>query len=201
MSKRERKKMKRITFDKIVTFVGFGLGVFLLIAAGLLNWGATFASGTVASQLEAQAIMIPADNGDPKADAATLAFFKDNGNKVMSTGKQAQMYADHYIGFHLSAMPTYAEATALARSAAGVAAMDPTNADAQAALTKANAAVETVFKGESLRGMLLNAYAFGTLGMIAGIAAKVTLVGALVMFLFVFAGVRHIRRTPEDATI
>ena len=193
--------MKRITFDKIVTFVGFGLGVFLLIAAGLLNWGATFASGTVASQLEAQAIMIPADNGDPKADAATLAFFKDNGNKVMSTGKQAQMYADHYIGFHLSAMPTYAEATALARSAAGVAAMDPTNADAQAALTKANAAVETVFKGESLRGMLLNAYAFGTLGMIAGIAAKVTLVGALVMFLFVFAGVRHIRRTPEDATI
>jgi len=201
MSKRERKKMKRITFDKIVTFVGFGLGVFLLIAAGLLNWGATFASGTVASQLEAQAIMIPADNGDPKADAATMAFFKDNGNKVMSTGKQAQMYADHYIGFHLSAMPTYAEATALARSAAGVAAMDPKNADAQAALTKANAAVETVFKGESLRGMLLNAYAFGTLGMIAGIAAKVTLVGALVMFLFVFAGVRHIRRTPEDATI
>jgi len=119
----------------------------------------------------------------------------------MSNGKQAQMYADHYIGFHLSAMPTYAEATALARSAAGVAAMDPKNADAQAALTKANAAVETVFKGESLRGMLLNAYAFGTLGMIAGIAAKVTLVGALVMFLFVFAGVRHIRRTPEDATI
>ena len=119
----------------------------------------------------------------------------------MSTGKQAQMYADHYIGFHLSAMPTYAEATALARSAAAAAAMDPTNPDAQAALTKANAAVETVFKGESLRGMLLNAYAFGTLGMIAGIAAKVTLVGALVMFLFVFAGVRHIRRTPEDATI
>ena len=193
--------MKRITFDRIVTFVGFGLGVFLLIAAGLLNWGATFASGTVASQLEAQAIMIPADNGDPKADAATLAFFKDNGNKVMSTGKQAQMYADHYIGFHLSAMPTYAEATALARSATAAAAMDPTNPDAQAALTKANAAVETVFKGESLRGMLLNAYAFGTLGMIAGIAAKVTLVGALVMFLFVFAGVRHIRRTPEDATI
>ena len=84
MSKRERKKMKRITFDRIVTFVGFGLGVFLLIAAGLLNWGATFASGTVASQLEAQAIMIPADNGDPKADAATLAFFKDNGNFNLS---------------------------------------------------------------------------------------------------------------------
>ena len=193
--------MKRHTFDKIVTFVGFGLGVFLLIAAGLLNWGATFASGTVASQLKAQQITIPTSNGDPKADAATVAFFKENGKSVMSTGKQAQMYADHYIGFHLSEMPTYAAASGLARAAAGAVAMDPTNADLKAALDKANATVETVFKGESLRGMLLNAYAFGTLGMIAAIAAKVTLVGAIVMFLFVFAGLRNIRRTPEDATI
>ena len=193
--------MKRTTFDKIVTFVGFGLGVFLLIAAGLLNWGATFASGTVASQLKAQQITIPTSNGDPKADAATAAFFKDNGKAVMTTGKQAQMYADHYIGYHLSKMPTYSSATGLARAAAGAAAMDPNNADLQAALTKANETVETVFKGESLRGMLLNAYAFGTLGMIAAIAAKVTLVGAIVMFLFVFAGLRNIRRTPEDATI
>jgi|APCry1669189070_1035195.scaffolds.fasta_scaffold15618_2 hypothetical protein len=193
--------MKRHTFDKIVTFVGFGLGVFLLIAAGLLNWGATFASGTVASQLKAQQITIPTSNGDPKADAATVAFFKENGKSVMSTGKQAQMYADHYIGFHLSEMPTYAAASGLARAAAGAVAMDPTNADLKAALDKANATVETVFKGESLRGMLLNAYAFGTLGMIAAIAAKVTFVGAVVMFLFVFAGLRNIRRTPEDATI
>ena len=193
--------MKRTTFDKIVTFVGFGLGVFLLIAAGLLNWGATFASGTVASQLEAQQITIPDSNGDPDADAATVAFFKENGKSVMSTGKQAQMYADHYIGFHLSKMPTYSEATGLARAAAGAAATDPTNAELKSALDKANATVETVFKGESLRGMLLNAYAFGTLGMIAAIAAKVTFVGAIVMFLFVFAGLRNIRRTPEDATI
>ena len=193
--------MKRITFDKIVTFVGFGLGVFLLIAAGLLNWGATFASGTVASQLEAQQITIPNSNGDPEATADVVAFFEDNADKIMSTGKQAQMYADHYIGYHLSKMPTYAASTTLARSAAGAAAMDPTNAEAQAALDKANATVESVFKGETLRGMLLNAYAFGTLGMIASIAAMVTLVGAIVMFLFVFAGVRHIRRTPEDATI
>ncbi len=146
--------MKRHTFDKIVTFVGFGLGVFLLIAAGLLNWGATFASGTVASQLQAQKITIPPSNGDPKADAATVAFFKENGKSVMSTGKQAQMYADHYIGFHLSEMPTYAAASGLARAAAGAAAMDPNNADLKAALDKANATVETVFKGESLRGML-----------------------------------------------
>lgn len=193
--------MKRITFDKIVTFVGFGLAVFLLIAAGLLNWGATFASGTVASQLEAQQITLPAENGDPKADAATVAFFKENGNQIMSTGKQAQMYADHYIGFHLSGMPTYAAASGISRAAGGALAADPTNLELQAAAAKASATVETVFKGESLRGMLLNAYAFGTLGSIAAIAAKVTLGGALFMFIFVVLGLLHIRRTSSDAVI
>ncbi|MEY4967988.1 MAG: hypothetical protein RIQ73_687 [Actinomycetota bacterium] len=193
--------MKRTTFDKIVTFVGFGLGVFLLIAAGLLNWGATFASGTVASQLEAQQITMPDSNGDPKADAATVAFFKENGKSMMITGKQAQMYADHYIGFHLSAMPTYAAASGNSRAAGAALVADPTNLELQAAAAKASGTLETVFRGESLRGMLLNAYAFGTLGMIAGIAAKVTLVGAIVMFIFVFAGILHIRRTPKGATI
>ena len=71
--------MKRKTFDKIVTFVGFGLSIFLLVAAGLLNWGATFADGAVKSQLEAQEIVIPASNGDSSADAATVAFFEANG--------------------------------------------------------------------------------------------------------------------------
>jgi len=193
--------MKRITFDKIVIFVGFGLAVFLLIAAGLLNWGATFASGTVASQLKAQQITMPAENGDPKADAATVAFFKENGNLIMSTGKQAQMYADYYIAFHMSGMPPYAAASGLSRAAAGALAADPTNPELQAAATKASGIVETVFKGELLRGMLLNAYAFGVLGMIAAIAAKVAFVGAIVMFFLVFAGLRNIRRTPLDATI
>lgn len=193
--------MRRITFDKIVTIVGFGLAVFLLIAAGLLNWGATFASGTVASQLEAQQITLPAENGDPNADAATVAFFKENGNLIMSTGKQAQMYADHYIAFHMSGMPPYAEASGLSRAAAGALAADPTNPELQAAAAKASSTVETVFKGESLRGMLLNAYAFGTIGEIAAIGAKVTFAGSIAMFLFVFAGIRNIRRTPLDATI
>lgn len=193
--------MKRITFDKIVTFVGFGLGVFLLIAAGLLNWGATFASGTVASQLEAQQITMPAENGDPIADKATVAFFMENADKIMSTGKQAQMYADHYIAFHMSNMPPYAAASTASRAAAGALAADPANLELQAAAAKASSTVETVFKGETLRGMLLNAYAFGTLGDIAAIAAKVTFGGAIFMFLFVILGIRHIRRTPLDATI
>jgi hypothetical protein len=193
--------MKRKTFDKIVTFVGAGLGLFLIIAAGLLNWGATFADGAVKTQLQAQEIQIPKSNGDAKADDATKAFFAANGGEIMTTGKQAQMYADHYIGFHLSHMPTYAAATTAGRSADAALAGDPTNKDLQVADAKANAMIETVFKGQSLRGMLLNAYAFWQLGQIALISAGVALFAGLLMLLLAIAGLIHFRRTPEEATI
>jgi uncharacterized membrane protein len=49
--------------------------------------------------------------------------------------------------------------------------------------------------------MLLEAYAFGTMGVIASYGAIAALVGAIVMLLLSIAGVVHIRRTPESATI
>ena len=193
--------MRRKTFDQIVTFVGFGLSALLLVAAGLLNWGATFATTAVGDQLIAQKISIPGTNGDPAASKEVIDFFAANADKIMTTGKQAQMYADHYIAFHMSAMPTYAEASNMNRAAAGLFAADPTNLTLKADAEKKAGLVETVFKGNSLRGMLLNAYAFWQLGQIASISAIAALVGALLMLLLSIAGLIHIRRTPEDATI
>jgi len=60
---------------------------------------------------------------------------------------------------------------------------------------------QTLFMGNTLRGMLLEAYAFGTLGVIAGYGALAALIGGAIMLLLTLAGVVHIRRTPEDATI
>jgi hypothetical protein len=193
--------MKRKTFDKIVTFVGFGLSALLLVAAGLLNWGATFATSAVGDQLAAQKITIPGSTGFPAASKDVVDFFAANADKIMTTGKQAEMYADHYIQFHLSSMPTYADASTANRTAAARSTADPTNADLKADAEKKAAIVETVFKGQSLRGMLLNAYAFWELGQIASISALASLVGALLMLLLSIAGLIHIRRTPEDATI
>ena len=119
----------------------------------------------------------------------------------MTTGKQAQMYADHYLGFHLSAMPTYADATTASRSAAGALAASPDDPALQAAAAKANGVVDTVFKGTMLRGTLLTAYAFWELGQIARISAGVVLIAALLLLLLSFAGWLHLRRTPEEATI
>ena len=194
-------KMKRKNFDKIVTAVGFGLAVFLLIAAGLLNWGAGFASDAVSSQLKAQEISIPAVTGNPDESADVTAFFADNGDQILSDAAQAQMYADHFLGFHLSKMPTYAAATAASRAANAAMATNPSDEALKAEAASKLTMVDTVFKGTVLRGTLLTAYAFGTLGSIAGISALVSLAGALVMFFLSVLGLLHIRRTPEDATI
>jgi hypothetical protein len=193
--------MKRKSFDRIVTAVGFGLAVFLLIAAGLLNWGAGFASDAVSSQLKAQEITIPAVTGNPDEAADVTAFFKDNGDKVLSDSKQAQMYADNYLGFHLSKMPTYAAASNASRAANAALAGNPTDPELKAEYAAKISTLDTVFKGTVLRGTLLTAYAFGTLGYIAGISALVSLAGAAVMFFLSVLGLLHIRRTPEDATI
>jgi hypothetical protein len=55
--------------------------------------------------------------------------------------------------------------------------------------------------GNTLRGMLLEAYAFGTMGVIAGYGALAALIGGLLMLILTMLGVVHLRRTPDSATI
>ena len=193
--------MNRKSFDKIASVIGLLLAGFLIVIGGILQYGGNFATDQVAAQLEPQAITIPAENGDPKVTDEVKKFFADNGEKVMTTGKQAQMYADHYIGFHMSAMPTYAAASGANRAAAGALAADPTNAELQAAAKKAAGTVETVFKGDTLRGLLLNAYAFGTLGQIAMVASYVSFAGGLIFLILALLGFAHLRRADTDSII
>jgi hypothetical protein len=193
--------MNRKSFDKIASVIGLLLAGFLIILGGILQYGGNFAADQVAAQLEPQAITIPAENGDPKATDDVKKFFADNGNMIMSTGKQAQMYADHYIGFHMAEMPTYAAASNANRAAAGALAADPANAELQAKSKQASGTVETVFKGQALRGMLLNAYAFGMLGDIAIVASYVTFVGGLIFLILALFGFAHLRRVDTDSVI
>jgi hypothetical protein len=193
--------MNRKSFDKIASVIGLLLAGFLIVIGGILQYGGNFATDQVAAQLEPQAITIPTENGDVKATEDVKKFFNANGGKVMTTGKQAQMYADHYIGFHMSEMPTYAAASGANRAAAGALAADPTNAELQAAAKKASGTVETVFKGETLRGMLLNAYAFGTLGQIAMVASYVSFAGGLIFLILALLGFAHLRRADTDSII
>ncbi|CAN2204607.1 hypothetical protein MCEMRE254_00842 [Candidatus Nanopelagicaceae bacterium] len=192
--------MKRKIFDKIVTAVGFGLSVFLLVAAGLLNWGATFASDSVKSQLDNQNISFPAADGMPETTKVQLA--KWAGMKV-TTGEMAKDYSDLYIWEHMKAAAigavgkpaTYSEVSGIYMGLIKGGSADT------AQIAKLADLRQTLFMGNTLRGMLLEAYAFGTMGVIAGYGAIAALVGGLVMLLLSIAGLVHIRRTPDSATI
>lgn len=192
--------MKRKNFDKIVTAVGFGLTVFLFVAAGLLNWGASFASESVSSQLENQNISFPPAVGMPAETKEKLAKWAE---KPVTTGEMARDYSDLYIWEHMKASSiavmgkpaTYSEVSAAYMGLTRSANADPVE------VAKLSDLRDTLFMGNTLRGMLLEAYAFGTMGVIAGYGALAALVGGLVMLLLSIAGLLHIRRTPDSATI
>ena len=193
-------KMKRKNFDKIVTAVGFGLTVFLFVAAGLLNWGASFASDSVKSQLENQNISFPAAEAMPEATKAKLTKWAE---QKVTTGEMARDYSDLYIWEHMKGSAiaavgkpaTYSEVSSMYM---GLVRGGSTDTEQIAKLGELR---QTLFMGNTLRGMLLEAYAFGTMGVIAGYGALAALVGGVVMLLLSIAGLIHIRRTPEDATI
>ena len=192
--------MKRRTFDKLVSFVGLGFAALLLIFGGLLNFGAGFANDSVQSQLENQNIAFPIEAGLPAETKDQL--LKWAGKQVVN-GEMARDYSDLYIWEHMKASATavmgkpapYSEVSAEYMSAVRGGSADAERTQKLAELR------DTLFMGNTLRGMLLEAYAFGTMGVIAGYAAIASLVGGFVFLLFAIAGLMHIRRTPEDATI
>ncbi|NDE66185.1 MAG: hypothetical protein EB049_05765 [Actinobacteria bacterium] len=192
--------MKRRTFDKLVSFVGLGLAALLLIFGGMLNFGASFANDSVKSQLENQNIAFPIEAGLP---SETKDQLKKWAGKQVTTGEMARDYSDLFILEHMNSAAnallgkpaTYSEVSAAYMSAQRDGVTTPEQ------LQKIADLKETLFQGNTLRGMLLEAYAFGTLGVIAGYAAIASLVGGVLFLLLGIAGLMHIRRTPEDATI
>ena len=192
--------MKRRTFDKLVSFVGLGLALLLFIFAGLLNFGGGFASENVRTQLANQNIAFPIEAGLPANTKDQL--LKWAGMQVVS-GEMARDYSDLFILEHMNASATAVmgtPATYSEVSSAYITAQRSGGTDAEQ-LQKLSDLRDSLFMGNTLRGMLLQAYAFGMMGVIAGYAAIASLVGGFVFLLLAIAGLMHIRRTPEDATI
>jgi hypothetical protein len=181
--------MRRRTFDALATTVGLVLAVILLAAGGLLMWGHSFVNGEVHSQLAAQKIVFPA-NGSPAIKAPEFAAMHQYAGQLMTTGAQAEVYADHFIANHLKVIgggQTYAQLS-------GKALAQPKNV----ALA---GQVETMFKGTMLRGSLLNAYAFWKMGQLAMLAAIVAFAGAAMLLILSIAGFAHLRRVSPEAEV
>jgi len=181
--------MRRRTFDALMAFAGVGLAVLLAVGGGLLTWAHSFVNSQVYDQLAAQKIVFPPANS-AAVQGPEFAAMRQYGGQLMSNGAQAKVYADDFILVHVKEAAggkTYSELSALAIK-------DPTN-------TKLAGQVATVFKGTTLRSMLLEAYGFWKMGEIAGIAAIAAYTGAALMLTLSFLGLWHLRRTPEEREV
>jgi hypothetical protein len=202
--------MQRNVFDRLASGVGAALVVILLIAGGLLVWGHSFASSNVHNQLAQQQIYFPkqgeinavkaqyakggqkavTDPEFPNAKLMITALEPYAGQQVL-TGKEAEVYANDFIGQHLYAMPlhgVYSQVSGAARSA------KPGSKQA----TELAALETTVFQGTTLRGMLLEAYGFGTIAVIMSWAAIAAFIGAAVLLLLTGLGIVHSNRVSAE---
>ena len=158
----------------------------------------------VTTQLSAQQISFPEKGSESLADPAVKPYLTRYAGQQLTTGAQARAYADHFIAVHLKGIgggKTYSQL-----SAAAIANPDDQKLAGQVAAAdyrielddaKLKGQVESVFRGETLRGLLLNAYAFDTMATVAMYGAFVAFGAAALLLLLAALGFVHARRTDE----
>ena len=192
--------MNRRTFDGILTIAGIGLTIFFVVAGSLGLWAYSFANSNVHNQLAQQQITFPPAAAFDHAKVGTeitpsmIPSVSQYAGQQLLTGKQAEAYANDFINVHLNEIgggKTYSELSTAAMALP----------KGSAEYTAAEAQVQTVFQGTTLRGLLLEAYAFWQMGQIALFASIACFALAVVMLILTVVGFVHLRRTPEDVVI
>ena len=134
--------MRRKSFDVIVGVGGLLLTVALVAAGALLFWAYSFANGTVTNQLSAQRITFPTAAAFAQAKPGTeitpgmIPYLEKYAGQQLTTGAQAEAYANHFIAVHLQEIgggKTYSElsgaAMALPKGSAAYTAAEATGPD------------------------------------------------------------------------
>ena len=195
-------KITRRTIDRVLVWSGLVVAVVLAAAGALLLWGSNFADDYVTDELTSQQIFFPSEEDllaeDPPRD--DLVQYAD---EQVTTGQEAEAYAS-FIDGHLQRIGgglTYAqlgepqsEARAALAEAQESGAPEEEITALQDEVTAITAQRDSMFKGETLRGLLLSSYAWATVGQVAGIAAIVAFVAAAAMLVMVVLGSVHLRR-------
>ncbi len=197
--------MKRRTLDVLFSAGGLLLGVLLLVLGLVLTSNANFAKSYVKNQLTEQKISFKSAQtlSDEEQKSACLVKFA---GQQLTSGKQAECYANDFIGLHVKSVAagqTYAElgvpqSALSAQVATAKEANDPGLADLQSQLAAVTAQRDTLFKGETLRGLLLTSYGFSVFGVKGEQAATVAYIAAAVLALLSLAGLLHAFKTPKD---
>lgn len=197
--------MKRRSLDMIFSLGGVIVAVLLAVAGFTFKANADFAKNYVHDQLSAQKITFtPAANlSDEEKKSECLTAYAGT---ALDSGKKAECYANDYIALHVSnigAGETYAtigvkQRQAQADLAAATEAKSDNVAALQADLDKINVTRETLFKGETLRGLLLTSYGFSIFGEKAMLAATLAFIGAVIVLLASLAGLIHMAGTKNE---
>src|SRR3972149_5752572 len=106
---RKEKQMQRKTLDIILSIGGIGLAGLLVIVAVVLTTEANFSKNYVKDQLSQQKItftaldkLAPDDKAFTEANTGCVVKYA---GQALTTGKQAECYANEYIGGHLKKQP------------------------------------------------------------------------------------------------
>ena len=184
---------------------GVAVAILLVLLGFVFKTNADFADSYVHDQLAQQKISFTAAEflSDEEKTSSCLI---ENAGTPLDSGKKAECYANDYIGMHLKGIgggETYATIGAI-QTKAKTALADATAANAtnvvelKADLDKITGQRETMFKGETLRGLLLTSYGFSIFGEKAALAGMLSFLGAIVMLLASVAGFIHAFSTPKD---
>ncbi len=181
--------MNRSSWDKIVSGAGAVVAVVLIALGAMAIYGGNFGQQNVRDRLVPQHIQFPPADAMSPEERAEIGEFA--GQKV-ENGVQAEAFS-RYIGGHLVGIndgATYSETSAAAREEG----IDP---DVAAEL---QGKADTLFKGESLRAMLLNAYGWWTVATIALWAGIAMVAAGLLLGILSILGFRHASKVVATTT-
>lgn len=197
--------MKRRTLDMIFSAGGVAVAILLVLLGFVFKTNADFADSYVRDQLAQQKITFtPAEFLSDEEKTSTCLI--EYAGTPLDSGKKAECYANDYIATHLKGIgggETFATLGAI-QSKAKTALADATAANAsnvdelKADLDKVTGQREAMFKGETLRGLLLTSYGFSIFGEKAALAGMLSFLGALVLLLASIAGFLHARSRKSE---
>jgi hypothetical protein len=179
--------MERKAWDQIVSGAAVVLAVALIVLGAAAIYGGNFGQQNVQDRLEPQNITFPPAEAMSEEELAEVGDFADQ--KVVN-GAQAEAFS-RYIGLHLTEVnegATYSETSAAAREEG----LDPDTA------AELQGKADTLFKGETLRSILLNAYGWWTVASLAEWVGWGMVVAGVILAIFAILGFRHAARAAAE---
>ena len=190
----------------------------LAMVAGFSFWASNFTTNYVHDELASQQIFFPGTDqvkaGGALDPAEFPASIRQYAGTQLDNGDKAKEYANNFIGKHLQGVAKDPVSGKVVLDSKGQTMTYATMGDyintqkaagaSAATLATLNAERDTMFKGEMLRGALLNAWGWSQVGLYAGWAAigfTVAAVAVAIAFLFELYVALALARKNEDTPV